>query len=314
MQFMRVALLSLLVAGTVNAKLASAQDSLVRVALFKTAADDGSLADLAAALDPVVSSELGEVSAVQITARPALDLPSMQLAIDCVGETTGCLGASATQADADALVAPSLQRDGDAIVFTLLHFDPAIGSPRTVHRRYEGDNIGEQALSGVGGMLVELFGEDSPPAQPEVSLTPVPAPESTGPQPLAAPPSEASSRGLPIASIALGGLGVALIGTSVAFGLMSNASYDGYREIHPRTYADADRAMGKLDDAKGQATVSNITLGVGAATLVGAGVLLFWQLKERKSEPESRFQATLAPRVGPREAGLTVVAVWNDCL
>jgi len=314
MHFMRVALLALLVVSTVNSKLAHAQEPL-RVALFKTAADDGSLADLAAALDPVVSSELTEVSSIQITARPALDLPSMQLAIDCVGETTGCLGASATQADADALVAPSLQRDGDAIVFTLLHFDPAAGSARSVQRRYEGDNIGEQALSGVGGMLVELFGANKPPPQQvDVVPVPVPLPLPAVPQPPAATPPDSKSSELPIASIALGGLGVALVGTGIAFGLMSNASDDAFLAIHPRTITDADRAMGKLHDAQGQATVSNITLGLGAATLVGAGVLLFWQLKERKSDSEPHFQAALAPRLGPREAGLTVVAVWNDCL
>lgn len=314
MQFMRVALLALLVASTLNSKLSHAQEP-ARVALFKTAADDGSLADLAAALDPVVSSELSEVGSVQISARPALDLPSMQLAIDCVGETPTCLGASATQADADALVAPSVQRDGDAVVFTLLHFDPALGSVRTVHRRYEGDRIGEQALSGVGGMLVELFGENKPgsPAA-EIAPSAVPAAESsTEAQPMAATPSDAQSSSFPFASLALGGVGVALIGTSVAFGVMSNASFDAYREIRPETIPEAKNAMGKLSAAQDQATVSNITLGLGAAALVGAGVLLFWQLKERKTG-ESQIQAALAPRLGAREAGLTLVGAWNDYL
>jgi hypothetical protein len=314
MQFMRVALLALLVTSIVNSKPAHAQEP-VRVALFKTAAEDGSLADLAAALDPVVNSELSEVGSVQISARPALDLPSMQLAIDCVGETPACLGASATQADADALLAPSVQRDGDAVVFTLLHFDPAVGSVRTAHRRYAGDRIGEQALSGVGGMLVELFGENEPAARPvEVAPSAVPAAESPSPpQPIAAKPSEAQSRSLPFASIALGGVGVALIGTSVAFGVMSNSSKDAFIAIHPRTVAEADRAMGKLNAAQDRATVSNITLGLGAAALVGAGVLLFWQLKER-NPGESHVQAALAPRLGPREAGLTLVGAWNDYL
>src|SRR4051794_30020732 len=82
-----------------------------QLALFKTAAEDADLGELASAIDPVVLSALGEVAQVQINARPALDLPSMQLAIDCVGETADCLRAAARQAEADGLLAPSVRRE-----------------------------------------------------------------------------------------------------------------------------------------------------------------------------------------------------------
>src|SRR4051794_26246109 len=87
-------------------------DEPLRIALFKTASEETSLQALAAAIDPVLLSELGNVPDLQIAARPALDLPSMQLAIDCVGETADCLAQAAKQAQADGLVAPVVRKLG----------------------------------------------------------------------------------------------------------------------------------------------------------------------------------------------------------
>jgi hypothetical protein len=311
MLFTRAALLALLVATVMTAKPAFAQEPL-RIALFKTAADEDSLAELANALDPVVSSELSEVGSVTISARPALDLPSMQLAIDCVGETPACLSASAQQADADSLLAPSVTRDGDAIVIKILHFDPKLRAPRTAQRRYEGARIGEQALSGVGPMLAELFGEAKPAASMLPAEAPAQKPEVA--QPLAAQPIAARSKGLPLVAILVGGVGVALIGTGIAFGVASNSSYDQYLAIRPKTFVQADQAMSRLSASKDQAVVSDITVGLGAAALVGAGVLLYWQLREDKDEPKSQSHVAFAPRIGPREVGLTLVGAWNDHL
>jgi hypothetical protein len=312
MEFTRVAPLALLVASVTTSSLVCAQQQPLRVALFKTAADDASLADFATALDPLVSSELSEIASVTIAARPALDLPSMQLAIDCVGETGECLNAAAKQADAESLLAPSVTRDQDAIVVTLLHFDPTVGAPRTVRRRYEGERIGEQALSGVHGMLTELFGQNEPAARPQVA--PTAAEAEPLPQPTAAAPPPPKSYGIPLAPIIVGGVGVALLGTGIAFAVMSHASDNAYLDIHVINRASADSAFAEQKAAKNQATVANITLGVGAAALVGAGVLLYWQLKDRKSESEPQSRVSLTPRLAPREAGLTLTAAWNDGL
>ncbi|HEY2735839.1 MAG TPA: hypothetical protein VGI70_17700, partial [Polyangiales bacterium] len=91
-------------------------DDPLRVALFKTASDDASLQALAAAVDPVLLSELSNVPNLEIGARPALDLPSMQLAIDCVGETAECLTSAAKQAQAEGLIAPTVRKLGAELV------------------------------------------------------------------------------------------------------------------------------------------------------------------------------------------------------
>lgn len=312
MQFKRVALLALLVAGAMTSSFVRAQEPPLRVALFKTAADDDSLADLAAALDPVVSSELSEVVSVAIASRPALDLPSMQLAIDCVGETPDCLNASAMQADAESLLAPSVTRNGTAVVVTLLHFDPALAAARTVARRYEGARMGEQALSGVSEMLHELFGDNSSAAAAQPVTEPAPAIQTV---PLSdAAPVEAEPSEMPVASIVVGAFGVALVGTGIAFAAISNASDNAYRDIRVIDRATADRAVDEQNAARDQATVANITLGVGAAALVGAGVLLYWQLKEHESDDRPQSSVSLTPRLAPREAGLTLTAAWNGAL
>jgi hypothetical protein len=296
-----------------TSSLVRAQEQPLRVALFKTAADDSSLADFANALDPLVSSKLSEFANVTIAARPALDLPSMQLAIDCVGETPDCLNAAAKQADADSLLAPSVTRDQNAVVVTLLHFDPALGAARTVKRRYEGERVGEQALSGVDGMLTELFGDTNPGGQqPQVAPeTPV---TEAGPPPLAAAPAQAKPAGVPLASIILGGFGVALVGTGIAFGVMSSATHDAFLDIRVTDKDSALNAVAKEHAAQDQVTVSNVTLGLGAAAIVGAGVLLYWQLKERKSDSGPQSHVSLAPRIGPREVGLTLTAAWTNAL
>src|ERR1700760_4268436 len=85
-------------------------DGALRVALFKTANDQPELKQAAAAGDPGLHSELGEIAGLQVAALPALDLPGLQLAMDCVGETPACLAAAATQTQVDGLVAPSLTR------------------------------------------------------------------------------------------------------------------------------------------------------------------------------------------------------------
>lgn len=310
MAFPRAALFALLVVSVSSSKSVRADEPL-RTALFKTAADDESLADLATALDPVVSSELSDVASVEIVARPALDLPSMQLAIDCVGETTDCLRAAARQSDAESLLAPSVRREGDAVSVTLLYLDPAVSLPRTVKRRYTGERIGEQALSGVSGMLAELFPPPEPAPRP-AEIAPAPATaEPATPPPSAAEPARDGAAKLPVVAIVLGSVGVALIGTSIAFGLMANASGDAYLAIKPDTARDARLAMDELHAGQTQAAVSNVTLGLGAAALVGAGVALYWQLKEQNSEKNVQTRVAVSPRLAPRELGLTLTAAWS---
>jgi hypothetical protein len=238
----------------------------------------------------------------------------MQLTIDCVGETADCLRAAARQAEAESLLAPSVQRDGDAVTVSFLHFDPETGAARTVKRRYAGERIGEQALSGVSEMMVELFGANEPAIRPNETAPAPLASEPAGPPPTAAEPAPARKAKLPIVAIVLGGVGVALIGTSIAFGVMANSNDNAYLDSRPDSKSEVDQATGKVDTAQTQAVVSNVTLGLGAAALVGAGVALYWQLKEQKSESSAPASVALTPRVAPRELGLTLTAAWNEGL
>ena len=68
------------------APIAQAQAPL-RAAVFKTAVEQSALTQLAAALDPLLAEQLGKAKQLSIVATPALDLPGLQLAVDCVGET-----------------------------------------------------------------------------------------------------------------------------------------------------------------------------------------------------------------------------------
>ncbi|HKP57450.1 MAG TPA: hypothetical protein VJV78_12050 [Polyangiales bacterium] len=300
----RVAIVALLFSSALLLGSSSAHaEARARLALFKTATEDADLGELASALDPVLLSALGEVAAVQISARPALDLPSVQLAIDCVGETADCLRAAAQQTESEGLLAPSVRREGDAMAVTLLCYQPSESMPiRRVQRRYTGDRQGEQALAGVEGMLSELF--PAPPEPPPSAAEPAAA---QSPAPIVSPPPAASaqpaaSRGVPIVPVILGSVGVALLGTSLALGLMSQASEDAYNDIEVSDDDSADRAQEKLDAAETQATAANITLGVGIGALVAGGVFLFWQLKERGDERH----ASVVPHLARGELGLTL--------
>lgn len=304
----------LLSSGLACSALAQSQQ---RVVLFKTAAEDESLSELAAALDPVLSSELAEITTVHVTARAAVDLASMQLAIDCVGETIDCLRAAASQSEAESVLAPAVQHFEDGVQVTLLHFDATQEQPiRTIERRYTGERQGEQALTGLEGMVHELFGDPASWRAPAETIAPAePTPPTAAPAPEPAvkdePPAEA---GVPILPIVIGGIGVALIGTGVAFGVMSQSSMDDFKGIRTSNTPDYTEAIrkadAKFDTANSQATIATVMFAVGAGALIGAGVLMFWQLKERPAESE----VSVRPSVGPREAGLTLTAAWNDSL
>ena len=84
-----------------------------RVVIFPAASPDHD-SDLRTALNPVVFAALQDLQSVQIAARAALDLPAMEMAVDCVGEMHACLSAVMQQyTDAEVLIAPSVQRAGD---------------------------------------------------------------------------------------------------------------------------------------------------------------------------------------------------------
>jgi hypothetical protein len=271
---------------------AQAQDTL-RLALFKTAADSGELQSVAGELDASLLSELGKLPNVQVGARPALDLAGMQLAIDCIGETLECLSASAKQADAVGLVAPSLQRVGAETVVNLVLYDPRGQSAiRGATRRFGAEFTPALLLDRLGPMLRELFGSADPPAQDPVSAPQPLAAKAVLPPPAAAKPSGAT---LPILPIVLGAVGVGFIATGVGFGLASNSAEDRYGAAHVTDHNSAAHALDLYDAAHTRAVLANVGFGLGAAALLaGAVVLIAERSSARRSEHALRVSLSLS--------------------
>jgi hypothetical protein len=291
------------------ARSASRADDTLHVALFKTASEDADLASLAAAIDPVLLSELGRVPALQIAARPALDLPSMQLAVDCVGETPECLAMAAKQAQADGLVAPLVRHIGAELVVTLLLHDARKQMNITAAtRRYSGDQINNQVLDGIPGMVRELFGLASPPgaaAAPVLTPAPSEAPELSS----ETSPPVAAARPLPLLPIVVGAAGVAVIGVGAVLGALANSSEDAYAKLSIKDEKTAAAAQDKYDSAATQATLSNVAFGLGAAAVV-TGVVLFI-VETQNGNTSDRAQAATRTGLRTQLGSLTLSRTWN---
>jgi hypothetical protein len=286
-----------------------AEDAL-RIALFKTASEDADLQSLAAAIDPVLLSELGNVPNLQVAARPALDLPSMQLAVDCVGETAECLARAAKEAQSEGLVAPLVRRIGAEVVVTVLLHDARKQTTITAAtRRYSGQHVEDQVLDAIPGMVRELFGLQSAPSDqpPPPATAPSEAPELSS----ETSPPVAVAKPLPILPIVVGAVGVALIAAGVGFGVAAKSTEDDYAKlkIGDGDKAAAGRAQDKIDSAATQAMLSNLGIGVGAAS-VAAGIVLF-VLQSQSGDDHDAAQAASGMRLASGLAQLTLSGTWN---
>jgi hypothetical protein len=286
----------------------SAQQA-VRVALFKTSGEQSELGPLVAATDPVLQSELGKIAQVSVVAQPALDLPSLQLALDCVGETPSCLSMAAERTGADALVAPTLARTDTALVLSVLLFQPAQASPmRMTTRRFASGTSDEAVLKSVAGLLHELFGIAEPAARPEPE--PVPAPTKALPRAAqtpapAVPAHESPSLVLPVV---LGAAGVVLLGTGVLAGVAAKSGEDTYAQVRVNSAADGQRAADRLESAQSRATFANVALVVGGLSLLaGVGVFVVQRIGEARTEPRK----TASIRWGIGLGGVAVSSTWN---
>jgi hypothetical protein len=300
------ALLALLVVSVQRAEAQGGVES-GRLALMPSASLDPSTSQLANALDSVLLTQLETVAGVSAGARPALDLPAMQLALDCVGETPACLRAVTTQTATDSLLAPSVQVAGSETVVTLLYFDVRDGELRNVVRRHSGPNVQRTALDAVPSMLRELFGIAEPVAPPpSAEPDPDPAPLDDAIE----PPVEPSERAFPVGPVVVGGVGVLLIGAGVVLGLAANASEEDWLKAQVRNRGEIDDALEIHDRAQLQATLSNIGFGVGAAAIAASAVWLAVELSGDEPGPGGMAarapQLTLLPRLTPSTAGVTL--------
>jgi hypothetical protein len=105
---------------------------------------------------------------------------------------------------------------------------------------------------------------------------------------------------------AAGGAGVAVLASSLGFGLAARAAWDDAREIgrcDPETLMCQDpRGPGMVETARTRARVSSITAGAGAALLV-TGAVFYWISRDAAGDVRS---AHVLPTVGPAGVGLAI--------
>jgi hypothetical protein len=288
-------------------------DDSPRIAVFQTARDDAALRELAQALDPVLLAALNQFPSLHVGSRPALDLPAMQLAIDCVGDSAECLHAVAKQAATEGIVAPLLRRVGRETVVALLYFDArGTGVMKGVTRRYAGDNFEAKLFDEVPAMLRELFGIAPESNQPAAAPAAGPAAGAQAPAPAAQAsttlqPTASPRASPPVVPIVVTAVGVVLVGVGAAFGLAAKSSEDVYARLAVNTPAQARAAEDKLGGGKTQATLANVGFITGGLA-VALGVTL-WVLHGKSGSGEA--SAALAPSVGFGHAGLTLSGHWS---
>jgi hypothetical protein len=148
-------------------------------------------------------------------------------------------------------------------------------------------------------------------ALPPDQATPAPAPEpapqepaqpAVTPAPVAATPAPVvdrnAGRSKKIAGIVVGGLGVAMIATGIAFGVMAQSAGDDLTKL--------DQQMGTFDAGKqseGQTDtiVEGVMLGLGGAAVVAGVVTAVLGYRESK-----RVAVSAAPILGPNLAGASL--------
>jgi hypothetical protein len=268
-------------------------------ALFRTAALDPKLQELGAALDPVVLSELNTIGSIEVTARPSLDLPAMQLAIDCVGEIAECMAAVTREAGVEALVAPVLRSNGDLVLVTLLYFDTHENAIKGVTRQLAGRSVAQAMLDAVPEMVREAFGLAPEPVVGEAVSTEA---KTQPPE----PQESRRQRAVRIVPWVLGGTGVAMLAIGLGMGVSAKQVKDQADELalSPENSADVSAIYSKQNDAEQRALIANVSFAVGgAALLAGLATWLFLRPEPDKTQAPP---VALVPRVSRTQVGLSL--------
>jgi hypothetical protein len=122
------------------------------------------------------------------------------------------------------------------------------------------------------------------------------------------PDGARSGRGRRRAGMLVTGAGVAATGVGLYFGLAARTATEEARtlcggRLDPCT-GDLAAAQARIDDARGQAMVSNLLVGAGLAA-VGAGLVLWLTAPDGAAGPDEPA-TRLTPRVGPHGVGLVL--------
>ena len=129
-------------------------------------------------------------------------------------------------------------------------------------------------------------------------------PQSTTPTPPPNPePPPSSGNGLRTAAYVTGALGVVSLGVGTYFGVKAISKNNDAKDVCPVANACHDPAGESLTkDAQSAATVSNVTIAVGAAFVVAGVVLYLTSAPKEKAESSARLE--LHPLLGRDLAGI----------
>ncbi|MEO8797563.1 MAG: hypothetical protein ABI551_06740 [Polyangiaceae bacterium] len=147
-----------------------------------------------------------------------------------------------------------------------------------------GDAIGMDVSNELGGDLAPAIGGPAGPAKDETTWLPPP----TG-------------------AIVVGGVGIVGLGLGVGFGLSSMSAHDSAQSMeaaHPCSVPTSQACrdlQSKNDSVSSMSTLSVVSYITGSALL--AGGVVWWLVAPRH---KSGFDASFAPIVGPKNAGLGV--------
>jgi serine/threonine-protein kinase len=117
--------------------------------------------------------------------------------------------------------------------------------------------------------------------------------------------ADSDARGVPVASLVLGGVGIVGLGVGSYFGIKAMSDADDANELCPDGKCTSQRGEDLMQDARTSATVSNISFAVGIAS-IATGLVLYLM------DPGSESAAAdgLVPMAVERGAGLA----WKGTL
>jgi hypothetical protein len=153
-------------------------------------------------------------------------------------------------------------------------------------------------------VTVPSLEREAPPAPAASSARPpAPPPEPTTPPPEAAAPvrdaGATSGSGQRIAGWIVGGAGLAAMGVGGALALAAKSSYDGAQGCTDTACTSQD-GFNARNSARSQGNVATVVFFVGAAAVIGGGVL--WLTAPSSSAASGRSAGTLRVGVAPGAA------------
>lgn len=278
-----------------TAAVATAQAPDRPAATILTTQLTGVAAGEGAAFDRTVRARIDALGVVRTEGAVALDLEQIQLAIGCMGETTECLSAIASETGTPIIVAPSLADAGGTIVATILVFD---GRDQSLRRgtRETASTDSSALLGGVEGLLREVFGLPAAAAVEDETQGPTPPVAVTRPGLSAAP----------IVVIAIGG--VALIVGAILGGI-SIGDASTYQAMTWHTQADVDTGLTLLSRQQTEAIAADALL-IGGGLVAVAG--LIWQMAAGNEDGSSPLAMT--PIVSSTQVGLALSGSFGGAL